>query len=90
VEFEYDQAKSIGNQAKHGLDFEQAKALWSDPNRVEFMARFSDETRLGLVAQVDLKLWTAIFTTRGDRIRLISVRRARKNEEGIYNDRTGI
>jgi hypothetical protein len=90
VEFEYDHTKSQSNHAKHGLDFERAKALWSDLKRVEFVARFSDEPRLGLVAQLDNRLWTAIFTTRKDRTRIISVRRARKNEEALYNDSTGV
>lgn len=90
MEFEYDHKKSQGNHAKHGLDFEQAKVLWSDPKRVEFVARFSDEPRSGLVAQLDNRLWTAIFTTREDRTRIISVRRARKNEEALYNDSTGV
>ena len=88
MEFEYDQTKS--NYAKHGLDFEGAKALWSDPKRVEFVARFSDEPRLGLVAQFEGKVWTAIFTTREERTRLISVRRAKENEEALYNYSTGI
>ena len=90
MEFEYDHTKSHGNHAKHGLDFKKAKALWSDPKRVEFVARFSDEPRLGLVAQFDNRLWTAIFTRREERTRIISVRRARKNEEALYNDSTGV
>ena len=90
MEFEYDKAKSVSNQAKHGIDFEQSKALWIDPKRVEFVARFSDEARLGLVAEVGGKLWTAIFTKREDRTRIISVRRTRQNEESIYNNSTGI
>jgi uncharacterized protein len=90
VEFEYDHTKSQKNHTKHGLDFEQAKALWSDPKRAEFVARFSDEPRLGLVAQFDNRLWTAIFTRREERTRIISVGRARKNEEALYNDSTGI
>lgn len=52
MEFEYDKAKSDSNQAKHGIDFEEAKALWIDPKRVEFVARFSDEPRSGLVKRV--------------------------------------
>ena len=90
MEFEYDKAKSDSNQAKYGMDFEQAKALWIDPKRVEFVARFSDEPRSGLVAEFGGKLWTAIFTTREDRTRIISVRRTRQNEESIYNNSTGI
>jgi uncharacterized DUF497 family protein len=90
VEFDYDQNKSERNHAKHGLDFEQAKVLWSDPKRVEFVARFSDEPRLGLVGKLGDKLWTAIFTTRENRTRLISVRRAREHEEALYNNSRGV
>ena len=86
MEFEYDPAKSKTNAKKHGIDFEQATLLWNDEKRVEFVARFADEPRLGLVGEYADKLWTAIFTTREDRVRIISVRRARKNEEAIYND----
>jgi uncharacterized DUF497 family protein len=86
VEFEYDPDKSKTNVRKHGIDFEQARLLWSDAKRVEFVARFADETRLGLVGEYEEKLWTAIFTTREERVRIISVRRARKNEEAIYHD----
>ncbi len=90
VEFEYDPDKSRINDSKHGIDFEQATLLWNDAKRVEFVARFADEPRLGLVGEYAEKLWTAIFTTREDRIRIISVRRARKNEEAIYHDSEGV
>jgi uncharacterized DUF497 family protein len=52
VEFEYDPDKSKTNARKHGIDFEQARLLWSDAKRVEFVARFADETRLGLVGGI--------------------------------------
>ena len=90
MEFEYDPVKSEANKQKHGIDFERAKELWRDANRAEFVARFSDESRLGLIAGLDDKLWTSIYTLRGDRARIISVRRARENEEAIYNDSTRI
>ena len=86
MEFEYDPAKSEANKQKHGIDFERAKELWRDANRAEFVARFSDEPILGLIAGLDDKLWTTIYTLREDRARIISVRRARENEEAIYND----
>jgi uncharacterized DUF497 family protein len=37
-----------------------------------------------LVARLKGKVWSAIFTEREDRIRIISVRRARTSEEAIY------
>ena len=90
MEFEYDPAKSEDYKQKHGIDFKRAKELWRDANRAEFVARFSDEPRLGLIAGLDDKLWTTIYTLREDRARIISVRRARENEEAIYNDGTRI
>lgn len=90
VEFEYDRLKSDANRTKHGIDFDEAQHLWSDPNRAEFLARFADESRFGLVAQVGGRLWTAIFTKREHRTRIISVRRSRPNEEAFYHDSEGI
>lgn len=43
--FEYDPSKSEANHSKHGINFEQAKMLWNDSDRIEFTARFSDEAR---------------------------------------------
>lgn len=90
MEFEYDPTKSKTNARKHGIDFDQARLLWGDTKRIEFVARFADEPRLGLVAELDGKIWTAVFTTRQERVRIISVRRARKNEEAIYHDSEGV
>ena len=90
MEFEYDLVKSKTNARKQGIDFEQARLLWSDAKRVEFIARFADEQRFGLVGEYEEKLWTAVFTVRAERVRIISVRRARKNEEAIYHDSEGI
>jgi uncharacterized DUF497 family protein len=86
VDFEFDPQKSEINAGKHGIDFGAAQSLWKDPNRVEFIARFKDEERHGLVASYDRRLWCAIFTIRGEKIRIISVRRARAYEEELYNN----
>ena len=86
MDFEFDPQKSNINAEKHGIDFKTAQLLWSDPNRVEFTARFKDEERHGLVASNNNRLWCAIFTLRGEKVRIISVRRARTYEEKLYND----
>ncbi|BDR54999.1 toxin [Bombiscardovia apis] len=66
------------NLAKHGIDFEQAQELW-DNDIVTFATKpMNDEAQylnLGIIAG---KHWTAITTLRGNRIRIISVRRSRK------------
>jgi uncharacterized protein len=87
--FEYDPAKSDENKQKHGIDFEEAQALWDYPALLEIPARVSDEPRWLLIGRINLgqtgkKLWCAFITRRGDNVRLISVRRAREKEAALY------
>lgn len=82
--FEYDLEKSTENQRKHGINFEDAQALWQDPAKVEVPARTVDESRWLAIGMIDGKLWSAIYTQRGENIRLISVRRARDEEVAVY------
>jgi len=37
VEFEFDPEKSVRNKAKHGIDFQEAQALWKDPDLLEIL-----------------------------------------------------
>ena len=83
--FEYDERKSLANQRKHGIDFEQAQALWTDEGLIEFALVSEDEPRHMVVASMLGKLWAAIITYRDDRVRIISVRRARKGEINEYH-----
>jgi len=85
MKFEWDPQKSIANQGKHGIDFETAKRLWSDENRVEIHVSHPVEDRWILIAKKDEKRWTAIYTFRGNTIRVISVRRSREKEVDLYD-----
>lgn len=89
MEFEYDSNKSKANKQKHGIDFEEAKILWNDVRRVEIEARTIGEPRKLLIAEKESDIWSAIFTLRNKKIRIISVRKSRKNEKEIYYN-TGI
>lgn len=84
MEFEYDPQKSESNQTKHGMDFEEVKHLWDDVNRLQIAAKSDTEPRFALIAIYGDKLWTAFFTIREERIRIISVRRARNGEGRLY------
>ena len=84
MQFEYDPAKSISTSRKHGINFDQAKGLWLDSNLFILPSRFPDEPRFLAVGRIDERFFTAIFTERDDRIRLISVRRAREEELKLY------
>lgn len=83
----YDPTKSETNEEKHGISFEHAKLLWLDEKRLIVPARFITEPREALIAHLDGKLWTVIYTLRKNAIRLISVRRARDEEKEAYNNR---
>lgn len=84
MQFEFDPNKSTSNKQQHGIDFDKAKSLWLDPKRIEIEARTVGETRKLLIAELDGIIWSAIFTIRTKNIRLISVRKSRKNEKEIY------
>ena len=86
MDFEFDPAKSAANRAKHGIDFVGAQAIWNDHERIEVPARTDDEARFAVIGQIDSVLWTAFVTYRAERIRIISVRRARDEEKAAYFD----
>jgi uncharacterized DUF497 family protein len=86
MEFEFDPAKSAANRGKHGIDFIDAQALWKDPDRLEIPARSIDEPRTQVIGRVSGLVWSAFITCRGERIRIISVRRARHEEEAAYRE----
>jgi uncharacterized protein len=86
MNFEWDAKKSISNKEKHGINFDTAKTLWLDDNRIEIQIAFPSEARWALIAEIEGKMWTAIYTIRNDVIRVISVRRARAREVKLYEE----
>lgn len=84
MKFEYDSEKSDSNKQKHGIDFSDAQALWNDPDYIEIPALTTDEPRFLVIGKIDGKHWSGVITYRGERIRIISVRRSRKEEVDIY------
>lgn len=84
MEFEYDPVKSKSNAQKHGIDFEEAQQLWMDDGLVVLTSKHADERRYLSIGQIGSLHWTAIFTERGERTRIISVRRSRSEEKALY------
>jgi uncharacterized DUF497 family protein len=83
--FEWDKKKNLSNARKHGIDFATAALLWQDVNRVEIESPYPVEDRTVVIGKIDKKLWAAVVTQRGDSIRIISARRARKKEAQLYD-----
>ena len=84
TDFEFDENKSVANKAKHGIDFVEGQALWSDERRLEIAARTEDEPRFMLIGVIEDEHWSAVFTPRGLKIRLISIRPSRDSEVKAY------
>jgi uncharacterized DUF497 family protein len=84
MRFEYDQEKSAANKRRHGIDFDRAQTIWDDPERVEISARGLDKPRYLVIGKIDGGHWSAVMTYGNESIRLISVRRSRKEEMEHY------
>ena len=82
--FEFNSSKSHSNSLKHGVGFEEAQALWNDPVLLEIPAKIENEHRYLLIGIIDHQHWSAVVTYRDSNIRLISVRRSRKEEVALY------
>jgi uncharacterized DUF497 family protein len=74
--FEYDPEKSKKNKERHGIDFEEAQLLWIVPHVVFPAQPFHGEERHINVGELSERVYMAVFTFRGPRIRLISCHRA--------------
>ena len=83
--FEYDPGKSAANEEKHGIDFEEAQSLWDDEWRMSTVVERKGERRELLIARYAGGYWAAIYTMRGENVRIISVRKATSKEVSYYD-----
>ncbi len=81
---EFDPAKSVANEAKHGIDFTEAMRLWDDERRMEIPARTTDEPRFMVMGKIAGKHWSGVITYRKETTRIVSVRRARPEEVKLH------
>ena len=84
MEFEFDSEKSSANKKKHGVDFFEAQALWNDPDLIEIPVKTIDEPRFLVIGRISGKHWSGVVTYRGEKMRIISVRRSRREEIETY------
>ena len=83
---EFDPAKDEINAAKHGVSLAFGNRLFEDENHLILpsIRPIDGEERFKAVGLVDGRLFTAVFTWRGDLPRFISVRRSNSGEESAY------
>lgn len=84
IKFEFDKEKSRSNLKKHGIDFNKAQELWNDPKLLEIPAKDLDEPRFLVIGRIESIFWSGVITYRESNIRIISVRRSRKEEVELY------
>jgi uncharacterized DUF497 family protein len=84
--FGWNPEKAERTFADRGISFEFAVRVFLDPKHIDFdVTRPEDgEERRKAVGMVDGRLYTVVYTTRGDVTWLISARRANKSEERKY------
>ena len=85
--FEWDEQKAAANWRRHGVAFHRAVRIFRDAFAVE---RFDDredygEERINRIGMCDGAILHVTYTERGDRIRLISARRAERHEQDDYH-----
>jgi uncharacterized protein len=96
MQFEWDENKNLSNITKHGLDFQQAKEIFDDPNLLTFEDTRSSyreirEISIGqllLTTQSKIIIIVIVHTDREGAIRLISARKASKRERRIYEQQS--
>lgn len=85
MQFEWDEAKAQANLDKHGLDFEDAKTVFSRPVVITPDARRDyGELRYKALGELDGVIVYIAFTPRGDAVRIISMRPANRKEREAY------
>ena len=77
--YEWDETKRWINIGKHGADFEQVYAFDWHTAQVEPDPRYA-EPRFRAYGYIGDRLHVLVFTTRGDDIRIISLRKATRGE----------
>ena len=89
MEFEWDEDKAAANLSKHGVSFDEAKAVFDDPLYVDFFDpdHSYDEERYIIMGQSrERRLLIVSYMEREHLIRLISAREATRGEREAYEE----
>jgi uncharacterized protein len=84
--FEWDEDKNTSNRAKHGISFEEAATIFEGPVFTLADEDSPEEVRersYGLVNGITVIC--VIHTDRGEATRIISARKATRNERELFN-----
>lgn len=83
--FQWDEAKSAANEAKHGISFLQAAQIFRSPIlKTQDTRHDYSEDRFIALGVFEGEVLCVVFTERDGDIRLISARKASKHERKRY------
>ena len=88
MKFEWDEAKSLANQRKHGVSFEEASELFQ--SGVDYLEIFDEEhsvveDRFVAIGPITNGIVVIVWTERDEEtVRIISARWATRNEQALY------
>lgn len=87
--FEWDEVKNESNFSKHGIRFEDSVKVFKSPMVIIEDTRYDyGEVRyIGIGKNPQGIFYTVVYTLRGDKIRIISARKAHKKERSMYEYR---
>jgi uncharacterized DUF497 family protein len=85
MDFEWDESKRQANMAKHGIDFDDAIKIFSHRILERVDNRHDNgEARMRAIGISDGRELVVVYTMRGQVCRIISARRARRDERRAY------
>jgi uncharacterized DUF497 family protein len=83
--YDWDPAKAITNLRKHSVDFADAATVFADDYALTIPDDYPDEERFVTIGMDALgRILVVVFTWRGQRIRIISARKAESHERKQY------
>ena len=85
MQYEWDEAKRLSNLVKHGLDFLDAWRVFASAHLVVPSVKSGAERRVLAVGMVENCLVSVIYTLRAKNLRIISFRRASREEKEAYH-----
>lgn len=88
MQFEWDDQKNKANVTKHGISFEEAAEIFDYPihETVDTRADYGETRYIGIGQNQYFVIFTVVYVERGDATRIISARRATKQEKRLYYD----
>lgn len=89
MNFDWDESKAQANLAKHGIAFDEAKSVFTDPFYVDFYDpdHSDEEERYIIIGQSQRqRVLVVSYTERQQQTRLISAREATRREKQAYEE----